>query len=79
MNPLMGIFAAPAASSAIDLGRHVIETAAVPFAAVLDAAARCVEKSSDDGALEFLESSQPANDGFDGVLDLDGLFTALGL
>lgn len=79
MNPLLGIFAAPAATSALDLAGKVIEGAAEPFAAALEAAMQCCDQPSANDSLDFLEEAATSSDNSGGLIDLDGLFAALGL
>lgn len=78
MSPLLGIFAAPAASSALDLAGQVVEGASTPFAALLEAATQCHDQSTNDGDPKLLDDAAPTDDESGGLIDLEGLFAALG-
>jgi hypothetical protein len=79
MSPLLGALAAPAAGAALELASKAIESSAQPFAAVLEAAKRQLEKPPADARSLLSDATTASTEGAGDMLDLQSLFAAIGL
>jgi hypothetical protein len=79
MSPLLGVLAAPAAGTALDLASKAVECSAQPFAAMLEAAKRQFDKPPADAKSLLSDATTASIEGAGDALDLQSLFASIGL
>ncbi len=78
MNPIVGLLAAPAVSTALDLAGQAMKRSADSFAAALKAATRQYDQPSAKIDSLLNDDAQPSS-AAESRFDLQGLFAAIGL